>query len=145
VQFFDMNQKNGFTIENMSLNKEILKDVGLIAAASQPNSPGDNNVALVLQNLQFQKVMGDGQYTFDNFYNSKVGEIGLVTKGTLTALESQKNTVDQLRNTRESISGVNLDEEASKMIEFQKSFEASARMIRVADEMFDTILNLKRL
>ncbi len=145
VQFFDMNQKNGFSIENMSLNKEILKDVGLIAAASQPNSPGDNNVALVLQNLQFQKVMGDGQYTFDNFYNSKVGEIGLVTKGTLTALESQKNTVDQLKNTRESISGVNLDEEASKMMEFQKSFEASARMIRVADEMFDTVLNLKRL
>lgn len=145
VQFFDMSQKNGFSIENMSLNKEILKDVGLIAAASQPNSPGDNNVALVLQNLQFQKVMGDGQYTFDNFYNSKVGEIGLVTKGTLSALESQKNTVDQLKNTRESISGVNLDEEASKMMEFQKSFEASARMIRVADEMFDTVLNLKRL
>jgi flagellar hook-associated protein 1 FlgK len=145
VQFFDMNQKNGFSIANMSLNKEILKDVGLIAAASQANSPGDNNVALVLQNLQFQKVMGDGQYTFDNFYNSKVGEIGLVTKGTLTALESQKNTVDQLKNTRESISGVNLDEEASKMMEFQKSFEASARMIRVADEMFDTVLNLKRL
>jgi flagellar hook-associated protein 1 len=145
VQFFDMNSPQGFSIESMSLNKEILKDVGLIAAASQPNSPGDNNVAQVLQNLQFQKIMGDGQYTFDNFYNSKVGEIGLATKGVNSALESQKNTLDQLKNTRESISGVNLDEEAAKMIEFQKSFEASARMIRVADEMFDTILNLKRM
>lgn len=145
VQFFDMSQPSGFSIENMSLNKDILKDVGLIAAASQPNSPGDNNVAQVIQNLQFQKIMGDGQYTFDNFYNSKVGEIGLVTKGTLSSLEAQKSTVEQLKNTRESISGVNLDEEAAKMIEFQKSFEASARMIRVADEMFDTVLNLKRL
>ncbi len=145
VQFFDMSHPAGFSIETMSLNKEIMKDVGLIAAASQPNSPGDNNVAQVLQNLQFQKVMGDGQYTFDNFYNSKVGEIGLATKGVNTSLESQRSTLDQLKNTRESISGVNLDEEASKMIEFQKSFEASARMIRVADEMFDTVLNLKRM
>ncbi len=145
VQFFDMSHPAGFSIETMSLNKDIQKDVGLIAAASQPNSPGDNNVAQVLQNLQFQKVMGDGQYTFDNFYNSKVGEIGLATKGVNTSLESQKSTLDQLKNTRESISGVNLDEEASKMIEFQKSFEASARMIRVADEMFDTVLNLKRM
>lgn len=145
VQFFDMSHPEGFSIETMNLNKDILKDVGLIAASSQPNSPGDNNVAQVLQNLQFQKVMGDGQYTFDNFYNSKVGEIGLMTKGVNTSLESQKNTLDQLKNTRESISGVNLDEEAAKMIEFQKSFEASARMIRVADEMFDTILNLKRM
>ena len=145
VQFFDMSRPEEFSIETMNLNKDILKDVGLIAASSQPNSPGDNNVAQVLQNLQFQKVMGDGQYTFDNFYNSKVGEIGLMTKGVNTSLESQKNTLDQLKNTRESISGVNLDEEASKMIEFQKSFEASARMIRVADEMFDTILNLKRM
>ena len=37
-----------------------------------------------------------------------------------------------------------MDEEAAKMIEYQKSFEASARVIRTADEMFDTILNLKR-
>ena len=52
---------------------------------------------------------------------------------------------DQLKNIRESISGVSLDEEATKMIEFQKNFDASARLIRTADEMMDTVLNLKRL
>ena len=99
----------------------------------------------MIQNLQFRSILGDGQYSFDNFYNSKVGEIGLMTQRNQSALESQKNTLDQLKNTRETISGVNLDEEAAKMIEFQKSYEASARMIRVADELFDTVLNLKRL
>ena len=143
--FFDIPQDGTFSIDKMSLNKEILKDVGLIAAASKPNSPGDNNVAHVIQNLQFRSILGDGQYSFDNFYNSKVGEIGLMTQRNQSALESQKNTLDQLKNTRETISGVNLDEEAAKMIEFQKSYEASARMIRVADELFDTVLNLKRL
>lgn len=143
--FFDIPHDGTFSIDKMSLNKEILKDVGLIAAASKPNSPGDNNVAHVIQNLQFRSILGDGQYSFDNFYNSKVGEIGLMTQRNQSALESQKNTLDQLKNTRETISGVNLDEEAAKMIEFQKSYEASARMIRVADELFDTVLNLKRL
>lgn len=143
--FFEMPQDGSFSIDNMSLNKEILKDVGVIAVASRPDAPGDNTVANVLQNLQFQKIMGDGQYSFDNFYNSKVGEIGLLAQKTTSAMESQKNTLDQLKNTRESISGVNMDEEAAKMIEFQKSFEASARMIRIADEMFDTVLNLKRI
>lgn len=145
IDFFEMPADGKFSLESMNLNKAIMKDVGLIAASAKPNSPGDNTVAHVIQNLQFRNMLGEGQYSFDNFYNSKVGEIGLMTQRTQSALESQKNTLDQLKNTRESISGVNLDEEAAKMIEFQKSYEASARMIRVADEMFDTVLNLKRL
>ena len=59
--------------------------------------------------------------------------------------EAQDNIVQQLDTLRESVSGVSLDEEAAKMIEFQKAFDASARLIRTADEMFDTVLNLKRL
>ena len=60
-------------------------------------------------------------------------------------LEHQKNVVDQLKNVRESISGVSLDEETTDMVKYQKAFDASARLIKVADEMFDTVLNLKRL
>ena len=67
-----------------------------------------------------------------------------VNKANMTA-EHQKGIVDQLKNIRESISGVSLDEETTKMIELQKSFDASARVIRTADEMFDTVLNLKRI
>jgi flagellar hook-associated protein 1 FlgK len=43
------------------------------------------------------------------------------------------------------VSGVSLDEETTKLIEYQKAFDASARLIKTADEMFDTVLNLKRL
>ena len=58
---------------------------------------------------------------------------------------SEQDIVDQLQNIRDSISGVSLDEETTKMIEFQKGFDASARLIKTADEMMDTVLNLKRL
>ena len=89
--------------------------------------------------------MEDGTATFDDFYNSMVGKLAVKVGKANQEAEHQKNIVSQLNNVRESISGVSLDEEAVKMIEFQKAFDASARVIRTADEMFDTVLNLKRL
>jgi flagellar hook-associated protein 1 FlgK len=145
VQFFELPPDGHFNIENLKINQAVQQDVGKIAAAARPGAAGDNTVANVIQELQFRPLMENGKYSFDDFYNSKVGEVGLLSQRASSALESQKNTLDQLKNVRESVSGVSLDEEAAKMIEYQKSYEASARMIKVADEMFDTILNLKRL
>lgn len=144
IDFFDIPADGSFSLENLKLNTQIRDDIGKIAAASKMNAPGDNSVANVIQELQHRPLMEGGKYSFDDFYNSKVGEIGLMSQRANSALENQKNSLDQLKNFRESISGVSLDEEAAKMIEYQKSYEASARMIKVADEMFDTILSLKR-
>lgn len=144
--FFELPQDGTFDINSFRVSESISKDVGRIAVASRPNAPGDNTVANVIHGLQFKKVMGDqGSFTFDDYYTSKVGQIGVMNQKAMAHQESQKNIVDQIKNMRESISGVSLDEEAQKMIEFQKSYEASARVIRMADEMFDTVLSLKRL
>lgn len=145
VNFFNIPEDGQFQVSDLSLNNVIVQDVGRIAAAAKPDAPGDNTVANVIHSLQFKPIMSDGKFTFDDFYNGKVGQIAVETQQASRGFESQKNIVDQLKNTRESISGVSLDEEAAKMIEFQKSFEASARVIKMADEMFDTILNLKRI
>lgn len=146
VNFFDLPQDGSFDIENLKLNDVINTDVGRIAAAARPNAPADNTTANVIHSLQFKAIMGpERTFTFDNFYNSKVGEVGIMSQKSQASFESQKNILDQIKNVREGVSGVSLDEEAQKMIEFQKSYEASARVIRMADEMFDTILSLKRL
>ena len=146
VSFFEIPKDGSFDISELKVNDAITKDVGRIAAASKPNAPGDNTTANVIHSLQFKKVMGEeGTFTFDDFYTSKVGQVGVANQKAIAATDSQKNIVDQIKNVRESISGVSLDEEAQKMIEYQKAFEASARIIRMADEMFDTVLNIKRL
>ena len=142
---FDIPQDGQYVIADLKLNQSILNDASLIAAAAKPNSVGDNTTANVIHSLQSKALMEDGKYTFDDFYNAKVGQIGMLTQRENSAFETQKNVVDQLKNTREGISGVNLDEEAAKMIEFQKSFEASARVIKMADEMFETVLSMKRM
>ncbi len=145
ILFFDMPDQVKGAAAVVKINETINKDVGKISVAARPDAPGDNTVANVISSLQYQKIMAHGQATFDDYYNTSVGQIGTVVQRAVKNHESQKNIVDQLGNIRESVSGVSLDEEATKMIEFQKAYDASARLIRVADEMYDTVLNLKRL
>jgi flagellar hook-associated protein 1 FlgK len=145
ILFFDMPENNKGAAESLQVNRTIFNDVGRIAAGAKPNAPGDHTVANVISALQSHRLMDGGSATFDDFYNTQVGQIGTVTQRAMKSQESQKNVLNQLQNIRESISGVSLDEETTKMIEFQKAYDASARLIRTADEMFDTILNLKRL
>ena len=143
--FFDMPDSIKGAAENLAINKTVFNDVGRIVSASQQDAPGDNTVANVISSLQYHQVMDGGTATMDDYYNTQVGQIGTIAQRAVKSQESQKNILSQLNNVRESVSGVNMDEETTKMIEFQKSYEASARLIKVADEMFDTILNLKRM
>ena len=142
--FFENLQGPEGAASKIRVTEEILSDVGRIAAAEGPNSPGDNRVANVISALEYKQCM-DNDATFDSFYGSVIGQIGIETARANSARDSQKDSIAQLKNIRESISGVSLDEETTKMIEFQKSFDASARLIRAADEMMDTVLSLKRL
>lgn len=129
---------------NLKLDSAIFNDVTKIAAAGRAGAPGDNTVANVVSQIQYHELMEDGTSTLDDFYNAQVGRIGVITNKSVKASEAQVNILNQVEKMRESVSGVSLDEEAVNMIEHQKAFEASARLIKTADEMFDTVLALKR-
>ncbi len=141
--FFEQIDKTD-AAKNLKLDETLANDVGRISAAQVANAPGDNRVANEIASLQYKQVMGDHS-TFDEHYAAIVGKVGIEASRANSARDSQKDIVGQLRNLRESISGVSLDEETTKMIEFQKGFDASARLIKAADEMMDTVLSLKRL
>jgi flagellar hook-associated protein 1 FlgK len=143
LMFFETSGQVAGAAKSIELNQEIAADVNRVAAASKPNAVGDNTVANVMSQLQYKEVM-DGS-TLDDYYNAQVGRVGVLAQRADKAREAQGNILNQLNTIRESVSGVSLDEETTKMIEWQKSFDASARVIRTADEMFDTVLNLKRL
>jgi flagellar hook-associated protein 1 FlgK len=141
--FFEIQEGEGGAASNMRLSEDIASDVTRVAAAARPGAPGDNGVANVISSLQFKENI-DGS-TMDDFYNAQVGRIGILASRANRAKETQAHVVEQVNTLRESVSGVSLDEEATKMIEYQKAFEASARLIKTADEMFETVLNLKRM
>lgn len=143
--FFAVPMGNRHASANIDLSKSVASDVGRIVSALGPDGPADNRIALKIASLQGQKVAAEGSATLDEFYNSIVGKVGIQSRGAELSFDSQRDIIKQLSNIRESISGVSLDEETTKLIEFQKAFDASARLIRTADEMFDTVLNLKRM
>lgn len=144
-EFFKVSDSKEGAARSMALNESIANDVSRIAAGAKDGSPGDNTVANVISRIQYKQVFDNGAATMDDYYNAQVGRIGVVANQANKQVETQGNVVKQIEKLRESVAGVSLDEEATKMIEFQKSFDASARLIRVADEMFDTVLNLKRM
>lgn len=142
VSFFKLGPEKDFA-SSIEINDLILKDVSFISAGLVPNAPADNRVANVISSLQYKPLL-NGEDTLDDFYNGLVGELSVITKKSKSLFEHQAESLSQLKNIRESISGVSIDEETVKMIEYQKAFDASAKLIKTADEMLDTVINLKR-
>ena len=113
----------------------------IAAAATTAGVPGDNSNALALTNLAQSQLTELGG-TFESYYRGLVSEIGTISRAASDSLKFDENLLYEIENRRESISGVSLDEEAANLIKFQRSFEAGARMIKVTDELLQTILNL---
>ena len=83
-----------------------------------------------------------GSQNMQNGYLSLLGKAGSLSQQAEVAREAYSVLRDQAVERRESLSGVNLDEEAGKLIRFQQAYQASARLVRTANELFDTIVSL---
>jgi flagellar hook-associated protein 1 FlgK len=122
-----------------------ISDPDLIAAsATLAGVPGDNANALLLAQLQDKAVPALGSATIQGFYSGFVGEVGVRTQLAQRNLSAQDVVMRQLTQQRESVSGVSLDEEMTNLIRFQRAFEASARLITVADELYQSVLAMVR-
>jgi flagellar hook-associated protein 1 FlgK len=119
-------------------------DSDLVAAASAAGAPGDNGNALRLAQLQNASVASLANTSFQDFYSSLVGVVGAESQAADWNLTAQESIVAQLSMQRESVSGVSLDEELANMIKFQRAYQAAAKLISTADEMMQTILDMKR-
>lgn len=104
------------------------------------NSTNDNRNALLLTGLETKATIADGTMSFGQGYGRLVEEVG--TKSNLSQIntDASKSLLDQTKTMRDGISGVNLDEEAANLIQFQQLYTANARVITVAKDLFDTLV-----
>jgi flagellar hook-associated protein 1 FlgK len=130
--------------EYIELSDEVKSDINNITSAFEANKPGDNRISIAVSKLQSTKVLGDRTTTFEEEYLKLVGEIGLKTSKARINTEHSQGLLNQAKAVKQSISGVSIDEETSNMVKHQQAYEASARVIRVADEMFDSVLGIMR-
>jgi flagellar hook-associated protein 1 FlgK len=134
IEFF-----TGTGAADIELNPLIADDLRLVAAASIP-AAGNGENATAIADLRRALTMSGGTQTFAEFYEDLVTTVGSETKRAADSAETQSSVTLELQNQRDAVSGVSLDEELMNMMMFQRSYEAAARVVKVADEMIDTLL-----
>ncbi len=107
-------------------------------AASSTGAVGDSNNATALANIQNEPLVSG--LTIGGAYSNLIDQVGNDVSNATSEQQAVGLALQQLTNQQASISGVSLDEEATNLIMYQRAYEASARMISVADELaLDTI------
>ena len=129
----------------IKVNDAVKNDVMSVAAGyidSTGSSPtGDGRAAVEIASIRNTSVMVGGTKTFDDFFADSVTNVGLKGEQAQTNLLSQNAIMDDLHNLRDSISGVNIDEELAEIMKFQHGYNAAAKFITVWDSLIDTVIN----
>jgi flagellar hook-associated protein 1 FlgK len=129
----------------IDINPAIAKDPENIAAGlgenGRPSNSGNGEAALAIAAIRNTRVMVGRLGSFDDHFADSVGRIGLLGEQSGKNLETQNEIMKQLTDMRQSISGVNIDEELANMIKYQHGYTAAARFITTMNTMLDTIIN----
>jgi flagellar hook-associated protein 1 FlgK len=129
----------------IEVNPALVKEPASIASGygenGKPANPGNGEAALAIASIRNSEVMVGKLGTFDDYFADAVARVGLMGEQSDRALETQNLIMKQLKDMRDSISGVNIDEELSQMIKYQHGYAAAARFISTVNEMLDTIIN----
>jgi flagellar hook-associated protein 1 FlgK len=117
-------------------------DDGADIAAGESSGSLDNRNILALQQLQSSDALGSAG-SFNDQYASLVSQVGNQTRLVQVNLEAQQSLTEQLTAAEQSVSGVNLDEEAADLIRYQQFYQANAQVIQTAATVLDTLLNIR--
>ncbi|HZQ67135.1 MAG TPA: flagellar hook-associated protein FlgK [Terriglobales bacterium] len=116
-------------------------DPAAIAASSDGSAGSNGNVAGLL--AVHDQLIAGGR-TPSDFYSKMVFTVGNDVANAEAEAEASQLVLQQLQDQRGSISGVSLDEEAANLIQFQRAYEASARVISTINDVLDVTINLGR-
>jgi flagellar hook-associated protein 1 FlgK len=101
----------------------------------------DNRNALSLADMQGMRYLLGGNATFEGTYSQIVSDVGARTRQAEVNLSAQEGMLERTKSALDEVSGVNLDEEAARLIRFQQAYQASAQVISVANTLFDSLLS----
>ena len=101
----------------------------------------DNRNALLMSALQSADTLANGSASYQEAYRELVADTGSLTQRSRIDMQSSLAVLEQTRERRESLSGVNLDEEAANLIRFEQAYNASAQVISVARAVLDALFD----
>jgi flagellar hook-associated protein 1 len=112
-------------------------DIAPAVAASTAQNSGNADALLDLRDL----ATFDGVAIADG-YGSMLSHIGTAVQGAKFASEFSSQVATSAETARAEVSGVNLDEEAARLMQFQQSYQAAAKFLQVAQSAFDTVIGI---
>ena len=133
---FTYNAANG-AAQTLAVNPLMTTDQ---IAAALPQAPGGNGNALNLAALASAPTIGS--YTFDQYFGALGGQAGSDIANANSNQTTDQQLLTQAQTLRSQISGVSLDAQAASLIQYQRSYQAVAKMVTVLDDLTNTLLNI---
>jgi len=131
----------------MSWTTNYLRRIGigtaiLVAAATAAGASGDGSGALAIADLQRATNLTGNSQTYEDYFNGMLTRLGVSVRDASGIAAAQGATISHLEQLRASVSGVNLDEEMVSMVQFQKGYEAAAKVISTINQMLDELMSM---
>jgi flagellar hook-associated protein 1 FlgK len=121
------------------LSASILASPGNIASGTTGKA-GDGALAQSLSDLSTATISGLGSSTFGTYYSNLVGQVGTDVQNATNSGSTQSALVTQITAQQQSVSGVNLDEEMSNMLQYQESYETAAKALSTIDATAEDLI-----
>ena len=117
-----------------------ITDTSEIAAANSGGNVGDNRNMLSLISLREANNLKDGTQSVYDIYNNAVSQVAVDTRSARANADTELSLLQSVNDRRDSITGVNLEEEAANLIRYQQAYQAAAQIVTTANDVFDTLL-----
>jgi flagellar hook-associated protein 1 FlgK len=134
---------DGSQAADIRVNAELIARPELLAA-SRSGQPGDASNLRAMAALRDQKFLANGTQTLREAYAALVSDVGLRVQDLSERQEHQELLGQRLEAERQSVSGVDPNEELVRMVQYQRSFQMAARFINTVSETLDELVRLVR-
>ncbi len=131
----------GTGASDIAINPALKANPGKVAVAGAADNPGDASNATAILALQHALTMENGTTDFGGYFAAIMSRLGVDSERAQTMTGNEQLLVDHLVSQKEQTSGVSLDEETTHLLEYQRAYEAAARVITTVDEMLDKLIN----
>lgn len=128
---------------NLSINGQPANN-DTFTLAQNLSGVGDNRNARLLGDLQSKPILDKGTATYQGSYAELVGFVGNQTRETQVNTDASESFLAQAKSVEQAQAGVNLDEEAANLLRYQQAYQAAGKVMQIASQLFDTLVNATR-
>lgn len=132
----------GLTGSNIKVDSLIEDNPQKIAMSSALATPGNTDIAKEIIDLKEQELVSLGNKTLTEYHNQFVFEMTSDLNFTKNNRETHENMLININEQRQNVQGINMDEEMSNLLKYQKFYQANSKVLKTLSDTFDQLMNI---